>query len=222
MIINFTTETPSSRYHLLTQTIIPRPIAWVLSENAPIVANDTGDGITAAGQASSFNLAPFSFFNALCSDPPLLVMSIGKKPDGSVKDTRHNITSGRDFVVHIPSTSQAQAVSQSAANLEYGDSEALAGQLDLVAFPGCPVPRVADCHIAYHCRLYDVHEIGPQQQPKQQAIIYAEVVQLYMSDAVAVAADGRYVVDAQALDPLARLGLSAYAALGHAFNLQRP
>ena len=217
MIINFTAETPLSRYHLLTQTITPRPIAWVLSENDPVIQSDANTQATTTA-ASECNLAPFSFFNALCSDPPLLVMSIGKKIDGRAKDTRHNMLSGRDFVVHIPSVSQADTVSQSAATLDYGESEVLASQLSLVEFPDCPVPRVADCHVAYHCRLYDVHEVGPQQQ----AIIYAEVVQLYMSDAVAIEADGRYIVDTQVLDPLARLGLSAYAKLGQSFNIQRP
>lgn len=211
MIINFTQETPSNRYHLLTQTVIPRPIAWVLSEN------DRTDHSSNA-TAGDLNLAPFSFFNAMCSNPPLLVMSIGKKPDGNTKDTRHNISSGRDFVVHIASTAHAQAVSQSAASLHYGESEVLASQLALVDFPDCPIPRIADCAIAYHCKLYDVHTIGPDQQ----AIIYAEVVQLYIRDDVVETSDGRYIVDANAVDPLARLGLSAYADIGQSFNLQRP
>ena len=74
MIIQFADLKPLQRYHMMTQTIIPRPIAWVLTEN------DNG----------SSNLAPFSYFTALCSDPALVVLSIGKKPDGSLKDTRHN------------------------------------------------------------------------------------------------------------------------------------
>ena len=208
MIINFAKEPPLSRYHLLTQTVIPRPIAWVLSENDP--AAETGE--------ASLNLAPFSFFNAMCSDPPLLAISIGKKPDGHVKDTRHNIMSGRDFVVHIANTNHAAAVNQSAATLAYGESELVASQLALADFPHCSIPRIADCPIAYHCKLYDAHDIGPNQQ----AIIYAEVMQLYMNDHVVAETNGRYIVDAKAVDPLARLGLSAYADIGQSFNLQRP
>ena len=107
MIVDFNSISPSNGYHLLTQTIIPRPIAWILSENE--------DG--------SLNLAPFSFFNAVCSDPPLLMVSIGKKPSGEIKDTRRNILSGRDFVIHIASLTQANVLSRSAATLVYGDSE---------------------------------------------------------------------------------------------------
>ena len=66
-------------YHTLTRTVIPRPVAWVLSENA----------------GGDYNLAPFSYFNAICSDPPLIMISVGKKPDGSSKDTRVNITARR-------------------------------------------------------------------------------------------------------------------------------
>lgn len=205
MIIPFEPETPSTRYHLLTQTVIPRPIAWVLSEND-------------AEAAEPYNLAPFSFFNAMCSDPPLLVMSIGKKPDGGIKDTRRNLLSGRDFVVHIASLGQAEQVSQSAANLAYGDSEVLASQLTLEDFPNCPVPRIAEATVAYHCKFYDVHEIGPSQQ----AIIYAEVVQLYLDDRIATQKGGRYQVDATALNPLLRLGGAAYAEMGPVFQLQRP
>lgn len=198
MIIPFADESPLTRYHLLTQTIVPRPIAWVLSEN------DNG----------SHNLAPFSFFNAMCSDPPLLVMSIGKKPSGEIKDTRKNLLSGRDFVVHIAHHTQADAVHQSAAALDYGESEILAGNLSLEVFPNCPLPRLADCAVAYHCKLYDVHEIGPNQQ----AMLYAEVIQLYVSDEVGEKRDNRYVIDANKLTPLARLGGVQYAALENAFS----
>ena len=104
MIINFSTIEPLQRYHLLTQTVIPRPIAWVLSQN------DTEAG-------SNYNLAPFSFFNVICSNPPLMMLSIGKKTDDDLKDTRHNILSGREFVIDIASLSQAEPLNASAAAL---------------------------------------------------------------------------------------------------------
>jgi flavin reductase (DIM6/NTAB) family NADH-FMN oxidoreductase RutF len=202
MIIDFTQEQPLNRYHLMTQTVTPRPIAWVLSEN----------------EEGSLNLAPFSFFNAVCSDPPLLMMSIGKKPDGELKDTRRNLLSGRDFVVHIASHEHAEAVNASAAVLAYGDSEVTTAQLALSQFPPCSLPRLADCHVAFHCKLYDSHEIGPSGQ----LIIYAEIANLYLSDNVARKEGDRYIVDPAKLNPLARLGGTAYAELGAIFNLQRP
>lgn len=207
MMIDFAQENPSTRYHLLTQTIIPRPIAWVLSENDSI-----------KNTQKSYNLAPFSFFNAMCSNPPLLVLSIGKKPDGQSKDTRYNLLSGREFVIHIAGTDQAESVNASAAVLAYGESEVDIEGLRLVDFPGCPLPRLERCQVAYHCRLYDHHEIGPDQQ----SIIYAEVVQLYINDEMVKQENGRYVVDAAKLNPLARLGGAAYAQLGDHFTMNRP
>jgi len=202
MIVDFSDTPPSARYHFMTQTIVPRPIAWVLSQND----DDT------------LNLAPFSFFNAVCSDPPLLLLSIGKKSDGSLKDTRRNIISGRPFVIHIASTEQSSALNNSAAELSYGDSEVVADQVPLTVFPNCSLPRLANCDIAFDCCLYDVHEVGPNQQ----AMIYAEIKQLYLHDEVVEEQGGRYIIDADKLNPLARLGGANYANLGELFSLRRP
>jgi flavin reductase (DIM6/NTAB) family NADH-FMN oxidoreductase RutF len=202
MIIDFNSTPPLTRYHFMTQTILPRPIAWVLSVNSD----------------DSLNLAPFSFFNAVCSDPPLLLLSIGSKSDGSIKDTRLNIVSGRPFVIHIASVDQSQIVNNSAAELAYGESELAREQLPLAEFPGCSVPRLRDCHVAYHCLLHEVHEIGPNKQ----AMVYAEIKQLYLSDEVVEENNGRYVIDAQKINPLARLGGTSYAKLGEVFSLVRP
>ncbi len=161
MLIHFDTLSPNQRYHLLTQTVIPRPIAWVLSEN----------------ENGSLNLAPFSFFNAMCSDPALLVMSIGKKENGEHKDTARNLISGREFVVHIANAVQADLLTQTAATLAYGDSEVEHANLDLSTFEGSQVPRLSHCDIAYHCSLYEHHLVGPNQQ----AFIYAQVHRLYLS-----------------------------------------
>jgi flavin reductase (DIM6/NTAB) family NADH-FMN oxidoreductase RutF len=208
MIIDFQQQSASNRYHIMTQTIIPRPIAWVLSENK--------GQHTASDQ--QYNLAPFSFFNAICSDPPLLMLSIGKKSDGSPKDTRENLLSGRDFVIHIATTAQADVLSESSAERPYGESEVTASQLGLADFHGCPLPRLQHCTVAYHCKLYDVHTIGPNEQ----TIIYAEVCQLYIEDDAVEEENNRFMIDAQKIDPLLRLGANQYASMGKPFSLKRP
>lgn len=200
----------NTRYHLMTQTIIPRPIAWVLTANQQ-----------QQGAQPSYNLAPFSFFNALCSNPPLVMLSAGKKAEGQPKDTRENILQGEDFVIHIPSVHQADDVTASAATLDYGDSELLTlRDSELVEFPNCPLPRLASCPVAFHARLYDVHYLGPAQQ----AIIYAELKQLYVTDEALQEASekGRYYINAQTINPLARLGGTYYAGLGESFKVPRP
>ncbi|SFC49842.1 NADH-FMN oxidoreductase RutF, flavin reductase (DIM6/NTAB) family [Marinospirillum celere] len=210
MQIDLQPLTATTRYHLMTQSILPRPIAWVLTRNLPA---DSGE--------PSYNLAPFSYFNAVCSDPPLVMLSMGHKGPEEPKDTRRNLIQGGDFVIHLPSVEQAKDVTASAATLAYGDSELEhldAGEL--VEFPGCPLPRLKAAPIAFHARFYDVHYLGPGKQ----AVIYAELLQVHVDDQAITEdkAKGRYLIDAQKINPLARLGGAQYASLGEFFAVKRP
>lgn len=194
MLIEAEMLTPDRLYHTMTQTLIPRPIAWVLSDN----------GAEAAGR---YNLAPFSYFTPVCSNPPVLMFSVGKKPDGSLKDTRKNIIERGTFVVHIPSAAMADEVTESARVLDFGVSEIEQQQLELVDFPGFGLPRLAHCAIAYGCELYQVQEMGALPQ----ALIFGLVKQIYIDDSVLFTdAKARLTVDAKAVNPLARLGAEGY------------
>jgi flavin reductase (DIM6/NTAB) family NADH-FMN oxidoreductase RutF len=185
-------------YRAMIQTIIPRPIAWVLSEN----------------QTGNYNLAPFSYFNAVSSDPPLVMLSMGKKPTGGEKDTRRNIRERSHFIVHIPHREQAQQVTASAAVLGHGESEIEELGLALEPFEGSVLPRLADCRIAMACRRYQILDIGPVPQ----ALVLGEVTHIYVDDRV-LGTDGR--VQADRVDPLARLGGDDYATLGELITVPR-
>ena len=203
MNIDLDTLTPAQVYGHMTQTLIPRPIAWVLSENA-------GGG---------FNLAPFSYFNAVCSSPPLIMISVGKKPDGSFKDTRVNIEQRGHFVVHIPRRDQAQAVSESSASLPAGDSEVSRLGLQTTGFPGFSLPRLAECAVAYACERWEIHEIGAVPQ----SLILGRVRRIYLDDGLAAIDDkGRLRVDAAKLDPLGRLGPDQFLVGGEILRIKRP
>jgi flavin reductase (DIM6/NTAB) family NADH-FMN oxidoreductase RutF len=187
----------------MTQTLIPRPIAWVLSENA--------DG--------GLNLAPFSYFNAVCSDPPLIMVSVGKKPDGSFKDTRVNIEQRGHFVVHIPRRDQVELVSASSATLDAGDSEVVRLGLETRPFQGFGLPRLADCAVAYACEAWEIHELGDLPQ----SLILGRVRRLYLDDRLAGRDEkGRLRVDAARLDPLGRLGPDQYLVGGEVIRVKRP
>lgn len=97
MHINFAALTAQLAYFTMNATLIPRPIAWVLSENV--------DG--------GLNIAPYSYFNAISSNPPLLMISAGMTPDGTSKDTHNNIRDRNDLVVHIVSLEQVKEMNQS-------------------------------------------------------------------------------------------------------------
>ncbi len=203
MRVDFSELSANQRYHIMTQVVVPRPIAWVLTDN--------GD--------TSYNLAPFSYFNGICSEPPLVMLSAGMKPTGEIKDTRLNILERKYLVIHIPSVSDAQAVSDTAVTLPHGESEVEKFGLVLEEESGWALPRLRDAKIAMMCRYHQHTELGPNKQ----AIFFCEVEDVYINDDL-VSSDvkGRLKVDAKVLDPLSRLGANEYASFGGVFALSRP
>ena len=203
MNIDLSTLSPQSVYSRLVQTVVPRPVAWVLSLNE--------DG--------SHNLAPFSFFNAVCSDPPLMMLSIGLKPDGSEKDTRVNVRERDHFVIHIAHRELAHPLSESSATLPAGESEVDNLGLRTHPFPGSPLPRLADCRVAFACQRYEMREIGPTRQ----ALILGRVTRMYVDDEILNQTEpGKLRVAAERLDPIGRLGGSEYVTFGDKLTIRRP
>lgn len=201
MHIDLSTLTPVQRYALMTQTIIPRPIAWVISEN----------------EDKSYNLAPYSYFNALSSDPPMIMLSIGLKPDGEMKDTRANIERHKRFVINIAHKEMAKDLTASSATMPSGVSEIDELNLKTSPMPGFDVPRLSDCRLAYACELDSIHMI------KNQAIVFAKLSDLYVDDSVAGEDEkGRLKVMADAVDALGRLGGGEYVTAGETITIPRP
>ncbi len=203
MQIDFSDFSATQRYHLMTQSIIPRPIAWALTDS----------------ENGSYNLAPFSYFTAVSSDPALLMLSVGKKPNGDNKDTLTNILKNKHIVIHIANADQAELVTQTAATLAHGESELTDTNLTTCNFENFPLPRLNQCDLAFGCELYEIKEIGKTPQ----TLIFVEIKQLYMSNEV-IEEDmkGRIKILADKVQPLARLGGGEYASTSKAFTLQRP
>ncbi|MCV2402447.1 flavin reductase family protein [Marinomonas sp. C2222] len=191
----------TERYHLITQTITPRPIAWILTKNSN----------------ATFNLAPFSYFAPLSSDPALLVVSIGNKDQDTKKDTKENLLREEECVVHIPSGELVEAVNQSAMNLGSGESEVSHMNLALAEFTQS-LPRVKEAKVALHCRLFDRHQLGNSNFDS----LYLEILDLYISDDIANEEESRVTVDHKELNPLGRLGGNHYSLLGETLTLKRP
>jgi flavin reductase (DIM6/NTAB) family NADH-FMN oxidoreductase RutF len=203
MIVDLQELAPGQVYFHMIQALVPRPIAWVLSEN----------------QSGRFNLAPFSYFNAVCSDPPLIMLSVGQRAQGGHKDTRVNIEQRRDFVVHIAHREMLQALNASSAERPPEVSEVDELELETEDFPGSRLPRLADCRIAMGCECYRIDEIGRAPQ----SLILGLVKRLYVSELVAEHDQrGRLQIDARRLDPLGRLGADQYMHFGELVRLKRP
>ena len=203
MIIDMKQLSPSQTYITMIQTIIPRPIAWVLSENAN----------------ASFNLAPFSYFNAICSDPPLVLFSIGKQDDASDKDTRVNIEARKEFVIHIAHREMAHDMTQSSATLPSGVSEVEKLDLALSEFEHFRLPRLSDSRVAMACTLEKSEEIGNANQ----CLIFGRVEYLYTDDSVIELDEkNRKKFMAEKIDPIGRLGGGEYTTFGEKITIPRP
>jgi len=134
----------SRAYPLLASLVTPRPIAWV----------------TTVGPDNVVNLAPFSFFNLLGANPPILGFCPGDRDDGTPKDTARNIRHGHEFVVNLVDETVAEAMNRSAASLPYGVSElAVAG---LTTKPSSVVrpPRIAESPASLECIEWGTLQIG--------------------------------------------------------------
>ena len=199
MHIDMSSLNPIQAYATMTQTIVPRPVAWMLTEN------DGGD----------YNLAPFSYFNAISSDPPMVIMSVGLKLDGEIKDTRYNLEQRKHCIIHIAHREMAATMTASSATMS--ESEVTTLGLDLAPMPGTPLPRLADCKVAYTATLKEIKMI------KSQWIGFLELTDLYLADSV-VGEDkkGRLKVLADKLDPIGRLGGGEYVMPGEIVNIDRP
>lgn len=194
-------------YYALIATIVPRPIAWV--------STVSHHGIP--------NLAPFSFFMGVASNPPTVAISVGNKRDGKPKDTAQNILDTRQFVINVVPRSMAEAMVETSAEFPPHVNEFGAAGVRSMAAEKVRGLRVVGSPAVIECSLYDCIELradGPQGTgPVTQRLILGRVELLVVRDD---AVDDRGRIDSAKLDPVARLGGASYAALGEIFDIKRP
>ncbi|WP_431710276.1 flavin reductase family protein [Glutamicibacter uratoxydans] len=178
-------------YRLLTNLVIPRPIAWVST------INDQGQT----------NLAPHSFFTVASANPPIVQFtSVGRK------DTLRNIEQNGQFTICFATRHHFETINASATEFEAGRSEFT--ELGIAAEPSMRVapPRVADSPAALECELERVVEVG------DSFLVLGRVVQAAVSENVH---NDQQRPDAQLLNPLARLGGSQWGTLGDILSIRR-
>lgn len=203
MLIDLAQLSAGQVYHILTQSLIPRPIAWIVTES----------------YGGHYNIAPFSYFTAIASEPPLLAVSIGNKAPDTPKDTAKNLQENGRCVVHIASVEQLESLNLSSSTLAYEISEAELANVSLIAQEGFALPRIEQAPIAMEAKVYEQHSLGKAPQH----VFYLEVETVFIDDQV-VKQDkkGRLKLDAKAINPLARLGASEYGLLGGLIVKKRP
>lgn len=189
------------RYKLLTGTVVPRPIAWV----------STMDG------AGNLNLAPFSFFTVVCTEPITLLFCAGNAPDkaGGKKDTLRNIEEMSEFVINLTNAETAAAMNLSATVLPHGHSEFEWADVTPAPSQVIRVPRVTEAPVAFECTLQQIVTVG--DGPHGGSAIFGEVQSIYVRDDIYIDS----YVQLDALEPIGRLAGSEYTRLGERFLMDR-
>jgi flavin reductase (DIM6/NTAB) family NADH-FMN oxidoreductase RutF len=150
----------ADNYKLLTNLVVPRPIAW----------------ITTLSESGIVNLAPFSFFNAIGSDPLYVLVSIGRNADGQLKDTARNIEASSEFVVNMVTEELFDAMNISAADFPPDQSELEAAQLHTAPSVHVKTPRVAPAQVSLECKLFSTQKLG------SNSLYIGEVVMFHVAD----------------------------------------
>jgi flavin reductase (DIM6/NTAB) family NADH-FMN oxidoreductase RutF len=207
MIVSPSDLSHSELYGILLNSVAPRPIAWV----------------STASSSGQLNLAPFSFFNAVCTDPPLLAFAPGlrrpKEPEvrrGEAKDTLRNIRETREFVVNIVTYELREAM-----NLTSGEYDASVNEFELAKLTPQPSkivrpPRVAESPVSFECKLHQILDFSTV--PTSGSLVIGEIVSIHMNDAHLK--DGR--LDRNSLDLIGRMGGLQYTRTTQRFEMVRP
>jgi len=180
--------------------VSPRPIGWISTSSAGGVAN----------------LAPYSFFNALCDNPPMVMFaSTGDKADQAKgKDSLANILATKEFAVNIVSYALREPMNKTAASFPADEDEFEAAGLTKAAGVAISAPHVAEAPAVLECKLFRIVDLPGATN----TMVIGEVVGVHMKDDFIV--NGRF--DVTRYKPLSRLGYMDYAAVENVFELIKP
>jgi flavin reductase (DIM6/NTAB) family NADH-FMN oxidoreductase RutF len=196
-------------YNLLINAVAPRPIAWVSTLSSSGVPN----------------LAPFSFFNAVCAKPPLLAFAPSRRapkkpapgePAGEQKDTLRNIRETGEFVINVVTYELAEAM-----NLTSGDYDASIDEFELAKIASAPSTivkprRVAESPVSFECKLHQILDFNPG--PEGGSLVIGEIVSVHINDQYIK--EGR--IDRDSLDLIGRMGGMQYTRTTQRFEIVRP
>lgn len=190
---------PREAYQALCAIVIPRPIAWIAT-------------MSPTGQR---NLAPFSYFGAVTSDPPMLMVNIARRRGGAQKDTTVNLLETGEAVVHIPHRPLAKQMVASSADFAPDVDEFEACELESLPSDLVKPPRLKAAAIAMECKMLEHRELG--NAPVDSFLLQ---ILMYHLDEAMLREDG--LPDAPKVAPVSRLGGAENAAITEVFELPRP
>ena len=197
--IRFSEITARQAYKVMIGTIVPRPIAWVTTISP--------DGVV--------NAAPYSFFNCLSADPPILALGVENKPDRSFKDTAYNIRHTEVFTVNIVDVANIEAMATTAAPFEADVDELRMAGLTAVDGVAIPCPRIAEAPVAFECRRHLSIAVSSAREiilgRTEMAHVRKDITDL-----------DTYYSDPAKLDAVGRMGGDGYSTTRDVFDLPPP
>ncbi|MFV3126012.1 flavin reductase family protein [Niveispirillum sp. KHB5.9] len=192
---------PAARYKIMTSSITPRPIAWVTSISA--------DGVR--------NAAPFSFFNMVGDDPPLLALGLMHRPDGRLKDTTANILATGEFTVNLVSEDDAARMNRCSADAPPDVDELAYAGIETIPASVIRPPLIARAPVSFECRRHMVIDTGPRQ-----TLVLGEVLAAHVADNFVLDAASHHL-DTPAMKLIGRThGRGWYVRNGETLQMDRP
>ena len=192
--------TERENYKLMIGSIIPRPIAFVTSL--------TKEGI--------LNGAPFSYFNIVTANPPMISISVQRR-NGDRKDTSRNIMEKKEFVVHIVDETNVEQINETAATLSSKESEIEKAKLTEIPSDVIETPGIQEAKVRFECELENIIELGNSDEVTTDLII-GKIVKMHFDESVYN--EGKIVY--RELNAVSRLAGSDYAKIGEIFTKTRP
>lgn len=191
-----------ARYKIVNSTITPRPIAWVTSRSA----------------AGVVNAAPYSFFNAVGIEPPLIVLGLLKNlQTRALKDTARNILETGEFVVNLVCEADAETMNLSSVDAPPDVSEIDYAGIETVPSTVVAPPRIATSPVSFECRKLTALDVGTHQTVLIAEILYAHVADQFISNRE------KLYFDTPAMKLIGRThGSGWYARTSDQFDLVRP
>ncbi|TWB43998.1 flavin reductase family protein [Nitrospirillum pindoramense] len=199
MDFDFRQLAAADRYKLMSAAITPRPIAW----------------LTTRSVEGARNAAPYSFFNMMGSEPPLVAIGLMRRPDGTLKDSARNILETGDFVVNLVSEADAPAMNFTCIDAPPDFDELEHAGVAVAPSVTVAPPRIVSAPVSMECRLFHHVDAG------QSTVVLGEVLHFHIRDDLVDAR--RLHVDTLAMALVARMhGAGWYTRSTDLFQLSRP
>ena len=183
--------------------VSPRPIGWISTRSS--------DG--------HLNIAPYSFFNAISEQPPMVMFSSSPKKEGSLgKDSLLNIEDTEEFVVNIVSYSLREKMNITSKDYPREINEFEKAGIEVGQCKTVSVPHVKFAPASLECNLWQIVELPPRSDNLSTSMILGFVTGINLDESIIK--DGK--IDVTIYKPISRLGYSDYAKITELFSMPRP